>query len=186
MSNLIISVIAIMLTATCVMLGISYVPWWQGPAARVEIIMAGTPAMLQTIYDKKSIIIGQNPTPTAEADGGFNSIFISNFNKIYPAVPSPGFSWSFGTNSNNASPYLGVNYFCLVPPSEGVSYAEYRGILNALKQVSASSLAVTETDGTSSGCGGATITQSNSTDIPSFDNKKHLYFSIYVNWVSPS
>lgn len=176
MINLIVSVLAIALTAICAMASINYMPWWQNSANSVESRMEGVFSDALSRFKEASAFYGEEPTPSADADGGLNSLIISPFSKIGLPVPKAGFTWSYGVNSNVNSPYYGVKFFCLTPPPSGLNYGEYVGMHRAFNVAPASVIAESETS-----CGGAPLSTSNF-NLNEFNNTRNVYFTIYVKW----
>lgn len=150
MVQLIISLLAIMLTAATVLAGINYVPWWAKTATITEEQVLRSMSLLEQGYD---LVVrsadGAAPAVSGSADGGLMASFGSVL-KFQPAAPV-GFDWVYGKNTVTGSRYEGLNYFCLKPkgtagPGEGIG----RGLMRAKAVYSADQVVVNSTCGASS------------------------------------
>ena len=135
MTQLIITIIAIALTAALVLASISYVPAWYGFSNTAQKQVSAAMPLLEQTYDVLTRAAGGTP-PAVQggSDGGFRSLFLPTL-KFAPAAPA-GYTWVYGQHANDGSRYANLNYFCLSPlgsTSEGVGRGIYRaaGVFSA-------------------------------------------------------
>ena len=114
MSQLVITVIAIVLTAMLAMATINYLPWWYKTASDTEIATRTSLVKLEQTYDVATRAAGGvPPTPTTDDDGGFAAHFLPII-KFTPALPT-GYEWVYGKQPADGTKYAGLNYFCMRP-----------------------------------------------------------------------
>lgn len=106
MINLVITLMAIALTGSMVLLTVSYLPAWTGSSEEREALVQSGFDRLEQAHYLRSKSTGVEPSPTTEADGGLSSLFQA----YYSFLPKPlqGFGWKYGRNATN-----GLNYFCM-------------------------------------------------------------------------
>jgi hypothetical protein len=147
MVQLIITVFAIALTTATILAGINYIPWWHKSAVSVEAITHSSLNQVEQAYDIATRAAnGTPPGVSADADGGFSSIFVPVL-KFEPAKPAR-YSWSYGKHAVDGSAYSGLNYVCLTPTdasagTEGV----WKGFRNAKAVFSSSQFFINSTCG---------------------------------------
>lgn len=147
MLQLVITVIAIALTAAMLLISISYLPWWHRPAQDIEATTRTSLTRVEQAFDLLAHANqGVPPAPTADADGGFEAHF-QPVMKLLPAVPG-GFSWSYGQKGSGQGLWTDMHYVCL--SSNTVNKAAWIGINRALAQFSTQQAIVSDTCGATS------------------------------------
>lgn len=135
MFQLMLTLIAIALTAAAAVASVNYLPWWHKAAGQSEQLMSRSLASLERGFDAVGRAMdGSPPDPTAEQDGGLMAYFGRTIGFRPAAVP--GYAWTYG--KANGGPYGGYHYFCMHPAAEGahLSEASWRGVLRARAQYS--------------------------------------------------
>lgn len=171
MSQLVITVIAILLSAAATMVSVNYLPFWSESQSESQAQAKLAMAKLESAYNLTvQANNGTAPAPTNASDGGLMANF-GGYLKFPPAAP-PGYSWSYGQQAADGSAYSGMDYFCLAPQSgaKGLNLGQYRGILNASK-IYSSAQAVVST----AGCGAETAA------LPS-SFPANFYLTFYVTY----
>lgn len=112
MSQLILTVFAIVLTAATLVSTLNYLPWWQRGAADVnEVLRASLPRLDAAYKEAARQNAGVPPAVTADSDGGF----VANFQDllgVLPAAPQT-FTWSYHQHPNDGSVWANLHYVCL-------------------------------------------------------------------------
>lgn len=132
MIQLIITIVAIALTAALLAASVNYLPWWQKYASDTESVVRTSAPLLEQAYD---VVVrqanGVAPSVGAGADGGLMSNFGSVL-KLPPAAPQ-GFTWKYGVKSGGSAPWAGLNYFCLeyTDEAEGAPVGAWQGLRRA-------------------------------------------------------
>lgn len=145
MVQLIISVMAIALTALTVLASISYIPWWYKKAADTDQVLRASLTQLEKGYKAATrTSAGVAPTATGTGDGGFDA----NFRPVLGLLPrAPGaFTWSYHQHPADSSAWAGLNYFCLTSTEDG-SEGEWHGFKRAGAVFSAEQYVVSDTCG---------------------------------------
>ena len=130
MFQLIITLVAIALTAAMGAVTVNYLPSWSGASVSVERQVRTSLPLLENAYDVATRTAdGTAPSVLAQPDGGFSANFLPLI-KFAPPAPG-GYSWRYGQHPDDGSHYANLHYFCLAPEgrlSEGVTRGLYRGI----------------------------------------------------------
>lgn len=151
MTQLIITIVAIALTAALVLASINYVPAWYGYSTTAEKQVRAALPLLEQAYDVMTRAAGGTPPAVqAVADGGFRSNFVPTL-KFAPAAPT-GFTWVYGQHANDGTLYANLNYFCLVPTGQ-ISDGVGRGVYRAAGVFSTDQLFINTTCGATSSIG---------------------------------
>lgn len=117
MSQLILSVLAIVLTAATLVSTLNYLPWWQRGAADVNQVLRTSLPRIDAAYKEAARRnAGIPPAVTGEADGGFVSGF-QDVLGILPAAPRD-FSWSYHQHPNDGSAWANLHYVCLTSSTD--------------------------------------------------------------------
>jgi hypothetical protein len=112
MHQLIITIIAIALSAAMALVSVNYIPWWTGHAADVEKVVRGSVPLLESAYIMATRAAdGVPPVVTIEADGGLATNFMGLL-RFTPAAPS-NYTWVYGIHANDGTRYANLNYFCM-------------------------------------------------------------------------
>jgi hypothetical protein len=124
MSQLIITVFAILLTSALVLAGITYAPWWYKTADNAEIVTVSSLRILEQAYDVSTRANNGllPPVLSGENDGGFRTNFLPVLKLLPPAVHS--FQWKYGAAN-------GLNYFCMESTGSSVNEGAVRGLYRA-------------------------------------------------------
>jgi hypothetical protein len=174
MFQLILTVIAIALSAAQLLAGLNYTPAWTRTAADTDLV---TRASLQTLEQAFDIATransGTSPVVTTDSDGGLAANFLPIV-KFTPAAPA-GFRWVYGQHANDGTRYVGMYYFCMLPVSgnSGASQGVYRGVLRSMT-IFPSDQAFVNT-----GCGAVT-NYATPTTFPA-----NMALTLYVTYVQP-
>jgi len=148
MTQLIITVLAIALTALTVLASLNYLPWWYQGAADTDHFLRGGMGALERGY--KTLArdnAGVPPAVTADTDGGFET----NFRPLLRLLPNApeGYSWSYHQRPMDGSLWEGLNYFCLSAPAGGATIAEWKGVKRATALYSSEQAVVSDVCGAS-------------------------------------
>lgn len=143
MLQLILTIVAIALTAAFLAASVNYIPWWYKSAADTEEVIRKSLPLLEQAYDVATR--ADNGTVPAVrddlADGGFQSIF-QPILKLTPAAPG-NFRWKYGLNEAN-----GLNWVCLENvESGGASEGAWRGVSRARSVYSEQQFVVSDSCG---------------------------------------
>ncbi len=134
MSQLILAVLAIALTAASLAATINYLPWWLKSASDSDLLLRrGLPLLEKTYKAVTRANLGIAPAVTTAADGGFASNFQSVL--LLPPAPPPGFSWSYGQHALDGSTWSGLHYFCLSQTGPA-DIADWKGFARAKQMFS--------------------------------------------------
>jgi hypothetical protein len=107
MTQLILTIIGIALTAALAVASINYLPWWQQPAAALTKMLDLSLAQVESAYQVVARAAdGDAPAPSGGADGGFAAHFLPVL-QFTPAKPA-GYHWVYGRVDD-------LDYFCLAP-----------------------------------------------------------------------
>ena len=124
MTQLIITVITIALTALLVLASVNYVPWWHKTASDVEDTVRSSLHLVEQAYDVATRDNnGQAPAVDATAaDGGF----VGNFVPVLRFLPAtvPQFHWKYGIDN-------GMNYVCMESDGSVVNEGLIKGLFRA-------------------------------------------------------
>ncbi len=151
MFQLVITVVAIALTAAVAVASINYLPFWFKTAASTELLMLDTAETLVRAYIAQARTTGQGPAVDANsADGGLQASF-GDVLKFTPGAPV-GFIWTYGQHPTDSSRWSGMHYFCLTPVegSQGASEGVWRGIGRVQARFSTDQLVLGESCGDTS------------------------------------
>lgn len=141
MHQLIITIVAIALTAALLAAGVNYVPWWYKSANDTEEVIRKSLPVLEQAYDVTvRQADGVAPAVQGTADGGLWAGFGPALG-LTPAAP-PGFTWRYGLKSEGLAPWSGLNYFCLeyTGRPEGAPVGPWQGARRATAVFSAQQL----------------------------------------------
>lgn len=125
MSQLILTVMAIALTAATVVSSLNYIPWWYKTAADTDIVLRSSLPTLEKAYKAAARNNGGlAPAVTGDADGGF----VANFQPILQLLPAAprGYAWSYNQHPADSSQWDSLHYFCL-SKAEPASIGDWRG-----------------------------------------------------------
>lgn len=174
MHQLVITIIAIALTAALALASVNYIPWWTGHAADVEKVVRGSIPLLESAYIVATRAAdGAAPPVTAEADGGLSSNFM-NLLHFTPAAPAH-YQWTYGIHSSDGSRYANLNYFCMrLAPGAPSVVSQYMGLTRAKGLFSSEQFFIGPT------CG-VTSNYEQVTDVPSMVT----YYVSYAPGISP-
>lgn len=157
MFQLIISVLAIGLTAVTVVSSLNYLPWWIKPASDIEVVLRnGLPTVERAYKAITRVNSGIAPATTADPDGGF----VANFQptlRLLPAAPV-GYSWSYHQHPADGSQWDSLHYFCLTS-SEPARLAEWKGFARMKALYSEEQFVMSDT------CG-STVNQAEPAELP--------------------
>lgn len=129
MVQLLISVMAIALTALTILASISYIPWWYKKAADTDQVLRISLRSLDSAYKTAARNNGGIPPATTGAsDGGFDAAFRPVLGLI-PKAPST-FSWSYHQRPEDGTVWAGLHYVCLTATEDGTE-GEWRGFKRA-------------------------------------------------------
>lgn len=118
MTQLILTIVSIALTAAFLLASVNYIPWWTKTASDTEYVIKESLPKMERAYNVATVLGGGTaPAPTNEPDGGFKSLF-EPIVKLLPAAPA-GFEWRYGQYSGSEQPWAGLNYFCLLYTANG-------------------------------------------------------------------
>lgn len=135
MSQLIISVLAILLTALTLLASVNYLPHWYRAADDTDAAVRSSLKVLERSYKAYAKVNGGvGPTVLAESDGGFGTQF-RPLVKLIPPAPA-GYSWSYGQHPSDGSIWAGLHYFCL-SSGTAAELGTWRGLIRARPAFSA-------------------------------------------------
>lgn len=126
MVQLILTILAISLTAATVVASLNYLPWWYRTANDTEQVLRTSLRQLERAYKADARNNGGAPAEvTADEDGGLEA----NFRAVLRLIPSAptGFQWSYHQRPMDGSIWEGLHYFCLSTDG-GASDGEWRGL----------------------------------------------------------
>lgn len=129
MVQLIISVMAIALTALTVLASISYIPWWYKKASDTDQVLRTSLVAVEKAYKAAARNnAGIPPAATGTGDGGFEAAFRPVLG-LLPNAPRD-FSWSYHVHPMDGTTWEGLNYVCLTS-SEDASEGAWMGFKRA-------------------------------------------------------
>lgn len=164
MSQLIITVVALLLTALVILGSVNYLPWWYKTAENAEEI---TRTSLHVLEDAYSVATrasnGVSPSVDAAAeDGGFSSRFLPILHILPAALPQ--FVWRYGQAN-------GLNYFCMESTGAYVNEGAIRGLLRGKAVFSESQVTLNTTCGSTTSLSPTPLTST------------HLALTMFVTFV---
>jgi hypothetical protein len=169
MTQLIITVFAILLSSIMALVSVNYLPFWTQSREDTSVATRLVLSKLESSYNL-AVQAGNGavPAPTSEADGGLMTNF-GSYLKFPPVAPS-GFTWVYGQHPTDSSSYSGLAYFCMEPasPSSSLNQGQYQGLVSASVVYSSSQVIYS-----SSGCGATA-----SSAFSSFPAKPYLTFYV--------
>ena len=127
MIQLIITIVAIALTAVVLAASVSYIPWWYKTASDTQEVVHRSLLTMEQAYNVAARANNGTPPPVlpTQADGGF----VTQFQPVIQLLPPtpPNFRWRYGLNSA-----LNLNWFCLenLEPG-GANEGAWRGVNRA-------------------------------------------------------
>lgn len=147
MVQLIITVIALSLTAATLLVTVNYLPSWVPVAKDTEALVESGARTLEDAFLLRSEDAGGVPPGGADVDGlQLDGGLSNNFQGYYSFLPPApmGYAWTYGWTSEAqliADGYPGnttdgLYWFCLYPTGAGASEGQYRGFLRAQRMFS--------------------------------------------------
>jgi hypothetical protein len=124
MYSLILIAITIVTVSALSVVAINYTPWWSANAQHAHERAADGLVRLERAYELATAAHPDEvpPVPTAEADGGLQSL-MGTYYGFLPAAPQ-AMSWRYGVQASG--PFQGLHYLCV--QGAGVPEGSYRGL----------------------------------------------------------
>lgn len=116
MVHLILTLIAIALSASLSIVAVNYVPWFAKPAADIAAVTQTGLLRIESAHLSQERAAGGDPLvlPPGTGAQAFQSLLVDDVLRFVPAAP-PGYGWSLHQKPADASAYSELLYVCLSP-----------------------------------------------------------------------
>lgn len=134
MLPLILTLIAIALTAVTMYATMSYLPVWATSVTpNYELALTGV-TRLENAFTLYALANSETEAAvTGAADGGLSTNFLP-YLRFLPPAPT-GMAWVYGQHAVDASAYSGLHYFCLTPSGAGIDRTVFESLLRLQRSV---------------------------------------------------
>ncbi len=151
MTQLILTIMAIALSAALIVATVNYMPSWPKQAEITQTLGKTGFTQLQAAYKGYHTANGVVPEPNADPDGGLATHFTPYLDFV-PRAPD-GYYWTYGRQlAGNLD-----HFFCLAPePGTATGEGDYRGLMR-LRAIFPSDQFIVHDDGLA-GCGVSPVT----------------------------